>query len=507
MNRTASSWTRLTLVCAFLIATLLGPTAPVAADGGIILTDPQRWAQIEEGQQIAVVRLDAAHSAQVDLFVSMLDRSGESHELVFFVPLGASASDFHVLEESSMVFDRALTEELDKVVRTETFRTHDYRRMVRGSLLLGTLLLNGAWSWPVWIAGALSGCASGAPPPLATFETESSQVSIYATDGQTDLQALIETTGLDPSVRETLSRLRGQQIAVVQMQTQPPLEQPGGGRRPVGQPGIHLSWRTTLAEEEGGPTYAYPFGTGSSWAHPIELTRVYVVAAPGVDFRVKYPELGSDLSGYAGRGLFGVPLTRIERANVPAYAVENAVGTFGRIWRVTYLKSNSAEDVVITRLAELTPETRAVLRQLPWREPIMATTWLVSLLVALAVWVTTWRLMMPRLLGVTYPWRDKRLWQHALGAALLNPVTNPLSMWVALAFALFSVSATRGVILVWLVVLLLGLVSLWAFVRVFAQRLGTERRRTALAYLAVLAVANIAYLSFSLVYAAVAGAL
>ena len=50
-------------------------------------------------------------------------------------------------------------------------------------------------------------------------------------------------------------------------------------------------------------------------------------------------------------------------AESAGYAVEQAAGEFGRIWRASYAMSNAAEDVHITRVEELLPETRALLRR------------------------------------------------------------------------------------------------------------------------------------------------
>ena len=54
-------------------------------------------AQIEEGQQIAVVELAEPSTVHVDLFISMLDRTGQSHQIAFFLPLGINATDFSVM--------------------------------------------------------------------------------------------------------------------------------------------------------------------------------------------------------------------------------------------------------------------------------------------------------------------------------------------------------------------------------------------------------------------------
>jgi hypothetical protein len=488
---------------------LLSLPAPTMADGGPVLSDPQLWAQLEEGQQIAVVRLGSSNTAQVDLFISMLDRSEVSHEVVFFLPLGVDPRDFSVTEETSLEFDEVVTEELDEILLREARQATSYRKNVRWSLLLGTLFINGAWSWPLWLLWSLAGCAApGAQlAPIATYETESSLVEIYGMDEDTNLQALIETTGLDPAVQETLARLEGQQIAVITLQTQPPPEEIGTGWEPTGQPGIHLAWTTTLVSHSAEATYAYPLGTGSAWAHPIEITRVYVVAPPGVDFELRYPRLGADHSGFDLPLLWGQPEPRIMDAEGPAYAVENAAGDFGRIWRVTYMYSNSAEDLVITRLPEMSRETLAALRWLRFRQPLQSLTYVVSLMVALLVWLVAWRYMMPRILGMEYHWLDFRLYRDALGWALLYPLTNG----VLLAVAALLVPVTAGASLLIgapvLFVTLLGAVSIFFFVRWSSRALGVLKARAAWAYIVVTLIANIVYLVFAIGYSALVGAL
>lgn len=519
------------LVTVTVIATLLLVLpAPAMADGGPILSDPELWGLLEEGQQIAVVTLGSSNTAHVDLFISMLDRSGESHEIVFFLPLGIDPTDFSVVEETSLEFDERLTEELDQILLREEERTASYRRSVRWSLLLGTMSINGGWSWPLWILWSLSGCGSAAAPPaIATYETESSQVAIYGIDKNTDLRALISTTGLDPAVQETLARLEGQQIAIVTLRTQPPPEEGDTSLRRTGQPGIHLAWNTTLVSHSAEATYSYPLGTGSAWAHPIEITRVYVVAPPGVDFVAQYPKLGLDLSGFTEGGFRIQRRPRIISADGPAYALENAVGDFGRVWRVTYMYSNSAEDVVITRLPEMSPETLAALRRADLERPVRALTWLMSLVVALGIWVVAWRYTMPRLLGMQYQWLDLKLWRDALGWALLYPLTYPVALiatavlayvivsiaWIAVGVVAQSIVAELMNMMVDLVsvvaTLLLLITSLGLVSFLFSQKrsrtLGVSKGRAAAAYIVVVLLANGAYLLFAVGFAALVGAL
>jgi len=492
---------RATVAVTIITIVLAGLPSQALADGGPVLSDPALWAQIEEGQQIAVVNLGQGSRARVDLFISMLDRTGESHQVVFFLPLGMQASDFLVSEKTSLQFDNELTEQLDSTLLRETQRLISYRSNVRWALLLGTGLINGAWTWPFWFLWSLVSCAPATQlAPMATYETESSQVAIYGTDEDTDLQALIGTTGLDPAVAETLARLRGQQIAVVTLQTQPPADAGGPAGRPTGQPGIHLSWTTTLVSQSAEARYAYPLGTGSAWAHPIEITRLYVVAPPGQDFRVEYPELGPDQSGFAVP-FMGQPRPRIMDVEGPAYSVEDVVGDFGRIWRVTYLTSNSAEDVVITRLPDMSAETLAALKRPQQLARVLAISYVVSLGVALLVWVLTWGLVMPRLLQVQYHWRDPRLYRHAIGWALLYPLTNGAVLGVAMLLTTLTIGLALALGAPVLLFTLLGGVSVVLFAQWSSTALGVPRRRAALAYIGIVFITNVVYGFFAVLYA------
>lgn len=520
MKRGSAWWYVVTLTV--IGALLLALPTPALADGGPILTERQLWAQLAEGKQIAVVRLGSAQTAQVDLFISLLDQSGESHKIVFFVPLGAEAANFRVVEETSSTFEGALTRQLDDALKAATDRQAALKDNVRYSLLAGSLLINGGWSWPLWLVlFVLSGCAP-AQAPIATFETPSSQVAIYGLEEDTDLQALISTTGLDPAVQQTLSRLKGQRIAIINLQTQPLSTGGGRGVTATGQPGLHLAWTTTLVSHSASATYAYPLGTGTAWAHPIEVTRLYVTAPPGLDFAVQYPRLGQELSGYSG----GVPRILRETAQ-PAYAVENAVGAgvlpYGRIWRATYVQSNSAEDVVITRLPALSPETQGELRLLERLQQLRSFSWVISILAALLVWLVVWRYGMPRLLGVKYRWLDLRFWHDALRWSVAYPLAIAVVcgapaaavLWLVAQFATWSQQTV--VLIVGIVVLLaagfvllatsLGVPSLILFAREQSRRLSISKGQAVRAYVAVVLAANVAYLLLAAVYMALAGVL
>ncbi len=146
MDSNRSSIVSLVAVAGLVLPLIL--PALVEADGGPILSDPELWALIDEGQQIAVVQLQQDGTAQVDLFISLADRSGQSHEVTFFLPLGIEAGDFEVVEETSLTFDEALTEAIDKQLDAESRRQDDFRQRLLVALLLGTLTTHAAWLSP-----------------------------------------------------------------------------------------------------------------------------------------------------------------------------------------------------------------------------------------------------------------------------------------------------------------------------------------------------------------------
>jgi hypothetical protein len=493
--------------------------SPAIADGGPVLSDPELWAQLEEGQQTAAVTLNTDSTVDVDLFVSLLDSSGESHEVVFFVPLGTAPTDFSVMEKTSLEFDVELIEELDEALRKEA----ESKTNVWLSLLPATLLTNGGWMLALCFPLLLSGCAGGVGPPGDTYETDSSRVDIYGLDEDTDLEALINTTGLDPSVQETLSRLTGQRIAIVTLQTQPaaPGDDDDGWYEPSGQPGIHLAWTTALVPQSATVAYSYPLGTGSSWAHPIGLTRIYVVAPPGIDFTAQYPRLGADYSGYSGLAevpfyMSYSPRPRImDHYDTPAYAVDEARGDFGHIWRATYTQSNSAEDVVIS-LAPPGGFLTTVRQSL--RGWGTVPTILLGLLIALLLWVVAWRYFMPRILGMQYRWRDSRLWRDSLiylgiNAAVVLAIAALAGGAFLLAYFMGFLIGTAGFVAVLIVAAVLilaalfGLPSILLFVRSQRRERGVSGGRAAWAYIVVVLVANSAYLALAFGYAALAGAI
>jgi hypothetical protein len=484
----------LAAVAVFLVAI----PVPVHADGGPMV-DPRLFDKLKEGQQTAVVTIRDLTTARVDLFVSILDQTGESHDITYFVPLGVSPSALSVREENSLAFNDALTKDFDRVLFQETRQDQD----ILLSLYAGTLLTNGVWLMPLWLP-LLAGCG-GNEAAISVVTTESSTVSVFDINETTDVAALASTAGLDLSVTDTLRRLQGQQIAVINMKTQaatPP--GPSNGESVTGEPGLHLSWDTSLQPSGGNMTYAYPLGTGAAWAQPIELTRVYVVAPASLGLSVAFPRLGANRSGYTRLSAGRYEPRVVGDPGEAAYAVEQGrtsliMPALGwqevNIWRATYTHSNAAEDIVITVKENAGSDLRERLRQGGILYDFGA-----GLVAAALFWILSWYLLMPRLLGR----KDRKgLWLRPfayMGINLLLLIIPGVILMILLTFG-----QKAGPLFITFVVF--GAAGAVTFIVKDLNKLGTPGGRAIRSFIIVTLVSNAAYLLFALGYARLAGAI
>jgi hypothetical protein len=460
---------------------------PIDADGGL-LVPYELWANVREGQQIAVVRIMDRDYAQVDLFISILDSTGDSHEVTFFVPLGTKTSHFNAVEKDLLSFDDTHTRFFDTTLR-ESATTRQRALQV---LFAGALLTNGAILVPLWAPVLLSGCGAVEPRPEVTLQTESSQTDIYGIQEDTDLNALIQTTGLPAAVMDTLAKLTGQQIAVVKLQTQPGGRQETGTEeqwRPYSEPGLHLTWVTSLLPAKGGTMYSYPLGTGGAWSMPIEMTRVYITAQAGLDYSVKYPKLGSNKSGYDLRR--GSNIYR--HYDTAAYAVDEARGEFGRIWRGIYTQSNPADDIVIT----VKPQS-VYSRFLAWIEAdLIQYSVFFAVVIGLLVWVLAWRFLMHRFLS-----KDKEPYpQLNWVGALYYPCVNLLLMIIPGSILYFLFLSGIKVLSLAIVFLIMGGLLIIVFTTKHGDELGVSRGRALAAFVLTSLCGSGTYLVLALAFA------
>jgi hypothetical protein len=476
----------ISLALAFVALFLAG--IPVRADGGL-LVPYDLWAQLREGQQIAVVTLHNDSTAKVDLFISILDKTQQSHELTFFVPLGTSTAGFYAVEQNLIDFDIENTTGLDRLLRDGA----NARQYAMQMLFSGALLSNGGILVPLWAPMLLSGCAAAEPKPEAVYQTESSQIGIYDISTDTDIQGLINATGLAPSVQHTLSSLVGQKIAVVRLQTQAQAKAPTSSFQYPGQgePGLHLSWNSTFIATKAGPTFTYPLGTGGAWSKPIELTRVYVVAPGDSGFQVRYPALGSEQSGFDI--IEGARISKYYQ--VPSYAVEEARGSFGRVWRVTYTQSNPTEDVVIT----IGPESSWGKVQNSLAEHAFLIAFFFALAVGLASWFISWHYLMPRFLG--RPGAPRLQWHFAAIYPALN--AGLIIFPGSILYLIFLLGQTLPSLAI-LFIILAG-VNLGFFELIHGGRLGVGRGVATRAFVFVSLISSGAYLVLSFAVAKLMG--
>ena len=243
----------------------------------------------------------------------------------------------------------------------------------------------------------------------------------------------------------------GQQIAVVSMRTQPPTGGAPGGpseSEVKSQKGLHLSWNSAaIKKADGSWEHHYPLGTGSAWARPIPLTRVYVTAPSGLGFRVEYPTYGADLSGDYVRSWYSraAQWSVYNRREEMAYAVDQRFTPDGNVWRGVYTQANPTSDLRIVHdpPAARTAASEAFSHQL--RRSSGRWSWLLSVAIALAAWVICWRYVMPSRLGRTYHWNDGGFWRDALTYPLLHGLA--LAGLYAIVLALFRLQDTLALLL------------------------------------------------------------
>jgi hypothetical protein len=478
------------LLLVILLAIALPSTA--AADGGPIVPR-DLWGDLEEGHQIGVVTIVDEDTASIDLFISILDNTGVSHEITFFVPIGNNTSLFNAQEENLFNFDQSTTNQLDRRLRAGVTR----RQHVIQALFSGALLTNGAVLIPAWAPLLLTSCAAGAQQPESVITTESSEISIYNIDDNTDISALIETTGLPDAVAGTLEGLKGQRVAIVKLQTQTAKVAINGDAAPYqtySEPGLHLSWKTSPVITDGGKTFTYPLGTGGAWASPIKLTRVYIDAPKGLDLNIQYPELGTDHSGFDI--ISGARI--LDYTDIPAFAVDETRDAAGRLWRATYTQSNPAENVII----KVKPESILNRLLVNMENGAFGYSILFALIVGILVWVLAWQFLMPVFLRKNSNYRQLSWYE-----ALIYPGINLVFLIIpgAIIYLVFLLGLTIPALMIQFLVSV-G-ISTGVFMLIHRKRLGVSPGKAFGAFVLTSLCGSAAYLILAVGFAFLVGAI
>jgi len=131
---------------------------------------------------------------------------------------------------------------------------------------------------------------------------------------------------------------------------------------------------------------------------------------------------------------------------------------------------------------------------------------------ALVVWVTTWRYVVPRMLGTEYHWRSSRFWRDALiypgiNAALLAGAIGIVGVLFLISNESWPIWILPGLLMFVLIGLpvAFALPGLIYLVRKHWQSFNASRSQAVTAYLVVILIANFVYLALAAGYSALIG--
>jgi len=286
---------------AVLLAMAVLAWACGAARGdGVVLLPSQALQRIAEQTQLAVVEVKPDRTVGVDLFISLLDESGESHEVPFLLPLQTMPEAFGVQEQTLAEFEERRVEPLKEVLdrgarEDEAWANRAWAACGGGAVLCGPcavmlVAIPSAIIMPVYNRAGVSGSVLRIEPALSAA-TEHARAEVYPALKPEEMAALAETAALPAVVAKTLEQYAGRPFALVRLHTSPPpAEVSSGDRVPAEKhPGLCFAFTQGMVEKDGVSRYDYPLGTGQGWEQAIPLSRVYVVAPEDFLLDVGFP--------------------------------------------------------------------------------------------------------------------------------------------------------------------------------------------------------------------------
>jgi hypothetical protein len=426
---------RLFIAISGALGLLVGSFSPSARADGMLLAPGYMLRHFAEQSQIAVVEVERDRTARVDLFISLLDTSGESHEVRFLLPLQTMPGEFGAEELSVWEFRRSRIDPLDTVFFVAAAEARRHRRAMGNAFALGAVLacpggtVAARLVFPVFARDSIqtAGAAHmGVPVAALTVTTEHTRAEVFDQLAPEELAALAELPELPDTVREALGGYVGKPFALVRLRTVPRGGSgPGDADEPTPEgpeeePGIVFSFTQEMLPAEGALAYEYPLGTGAGWEQPIPVTQVYVTAPEDMPLEVEFPERPR---GEAPLEMKGAGLRRDESI---AYAAEGRQVHFA-----SYMHSNPSEDVSVRALEAGVSEFAVAARQ---RARGRALAWIAFPTLGLVAWLASFGIIV---------WPDRRskafgMWR-ALGtswavgfAIMLVPLAG---LWpAALAF-------------------------------------------------------------------------
>ncbi len=376
---------------------------PLAHADGMILAPSNVLRYFAERSQVGVVEVKADHTVAVDLYISLLDTSGQSHEVSFLLPLQAMPKDFRAQETALVRFSEARLQPLDGVLRAADHeRRQQQGAIVRAhtvtSLVAGPLAFtarNAALLEPLqWgTRGMPAGGAQSGPVPTISVRTEHSRLEVYASLQPDQLAALAQLSALPPKTRQALTSYVGRPFALVRLRTVPRAESAvevdaGAHPRPSyvppeQQPGVVFSFDQAMIKDANGSAHRYdfPLGTGQAWEHPIPTTQVYVTGDEALNLTVDFPGRPRGQGSLLSKGESGLHFSQAGAAD-------------GRQVHVaTYLDSNPKQDIGIVLNSGGRSELALEMREMRGRALLSRVAFPALALAAwaLAFWLVVWK--------------------------------------------------------------------------------------------------------------------
>jgi len=287
---------------------LLGCAYGPANGDGVLLLPSELLGAFTEQSQLAVIEVNRDRTCRVDLFVSLLDTSGRSHEVHFALPLQTLPKHLQAQEVAASQFREDRLRPLDGVFWAEQKAGEQaaidrLTAGVAGAVVAGplSLVLEGGYVFSAMMsgtkraAGALPGAAIG---PAMTAETDHSKIEVYPALRAEDLARLAGLDDVPPTVREALKSYVGRPFALMRLRTIPSLRS-SPAERSLKERGIVFTFDQGMLRNGNGYSYDFPLGTGQGWANPIPATAIYVTADDDLNVRSLFPKTEEDLAGAA----------------------------------------------------------------------------------------------------------------------------------------------------------------------------------------------------------------
>lgn len=411
----------------------------ITADGGFIPRDPSIYYNMVEDQQIAVIDIQDEHNVNVDMFISIIDKSNKSHEIVFFLPFYEKPKSFNVEEKDYNEFEKQKTKPLDRFITDNSKWKDDAKERILLSAAGGWFISGGPSFLGImfWQMGTFGVSAMGISPEQV-ITTEHARVEVYNVTSEKDLEELLSKADVSKEVKDKIRDFRGTYLYFITLKTIP-AKKTEKYRSALNSLGVHFSFQV---EPKDG-VYTYPLSTGKTWYNPIPLTRVYIRNSRDVSINLEYPKIGIkvDQWRYYDFEFDNLYLAREYPQQYQKWGIHTADDPNFIVNRITYLYSNPDQDVKIKITAR---SSSAAFFEKSWAAISRLLSSIIiplSLLVLpLLFWFLFFKIFISKL--VQYPSKLK-MYLNALLYFVISSIIQTSLSWMAILFffiVMFAIS-------------------------------------------------------------------